>query len=433
MITRLRIDNFKSLKGIDVRLGPINFIVGPNASGKSNLAEAIDFISHAVREDLAYAVAEKGRFYNICHRRQRRARGAISFAVDASIQRRHDVCDFSLSFQLKTKGEDIRADFFVASEELTLALRPKDPQSCDGVRLHIWRNENKYEVDFAREVSPNPNAKLTQSQQNFERKFGNLKEFLSDSIEPDPQQLFISGFLKQFWPVSMAGQELQGLRVFQLNPRLARQPAAPSVHGDLGRRGENLASALDRMRLHEERNFKTLCSWLRDVVPTVGSLLTNYTETRQLGLFFEEEGFGSRWFAEDVSDGTIMCVALFFALLDRRHRIIVIEEPETSLHPWILRKFLERCREQSERCQILITTHSPLAIAQALPSELFLIERIDGITTLLPAMEVESALPEIIRKDLIDLGQYWLSGGLGAVPRVPETKQDELFGNSEAS
>src|SRR6266480_673744 len=425
MIARLKIDNFKSLKGIDIRLGPINFVVGPNASGKSNLAEALDFISHAVREDLAYAVAEKGGFYNICHRRQRRARGAISFVVEATIQRRNDVCDFRLSFQLKTKGEDIRADFFVASEELTIKLKPKDQQSADNITLNIWRQENKYDLKLEQNLPQG--SKLSTSQNNFVKKFEALKGFLTDSVEPSPQQLFISDFLKQFWPISMVAQELQGLRVFQLNPRLARQPAAPSVHGDLGRRGENLASALDRMRLHEEKNFRTLCNWLRDVVPTVGNLLTNYTETRQLGLFFEEEGFGSRWFAEDVSDGTIMSVALFFALLDRRHKNIVIEEPETSFHPWILRKFLERCREQSQRCQILITTHSPLAIAQARPDELFLIERTEGVTTLRRALEVESALAEIIRKDLIDLGQYWISGGLGAVPKVPEVNQGELF------
>jgi len=59
MITNLKIDNFKSLKHIDVGFGSLNFIVGPNASGKTNLAEALDFLSHAIREDLAYAVSEK--------------------------------------------------------------------------------------------------------------------------------------------------------------------------------------------------------------------------------------------------------------------------------------------------------------------------------------------------------------------------------------
>jgi predicted ATPase len=156
--------------------------------------------------------------------------------------------------------------------------------------------------------------------------------------------------------------------------------------------------------------------------------MTDYTDSRQLGLFFEEDGFAARWFAEDVSDGTIMSVALFFSLLDRRHRIVMIEEPETSLHPWILRKFLERCRELSVKRQIIITTHSPLAVAFAKPSELFLIDRKEGATSLTRAEDLEANLSEIIRADLINLGEYWLSGGLGAVPTVPDVGDDELFG-----
>ncbi len=426
MITRLRVDNFKSLKGIDVALGSMNFVVGPNASGKSNFAEALDFLAHAIREDLAYAVAEKGGFYNICYRRQRRARGAISIAVNGTLAKSQDIFDFCFSFQLRTMGEEIRSDFFVASEELTIEIRARKVPKPFPLTLRVSRVDDKYQIEL--NTDGRDGSKSTPTQENLIRRFHSIQRFLTDDLEPSPQHLLFSGFLGEITPISTVARELQGLRVFQFNPRLARQPSAPSVHGDLGRRGEHLASAIDRMRLHSEKQFKTLCSWLRDVVPTVEGLFTSYTETRQLGLFFEEEGFASRWFAEDVSDGTIMSVALFFALLDRRHKTILIEEPETSLHPWILRKFLEKCRDQSSRCQMVITTHSPLAVAHSSPEELFLMERDEGITTMRRALDVEAALPQIIRKDLIDLGQYWLSGGLGAIPTVPDANNSELFG-----
>ena len=41
MITRLKIENFKSLRDVDLRLGPFNLFVGANASGKSNLLDAL--------------------------------------------------------------------------------------------------------------------------------------------------------------------------------------------------------------------------------------------------------------------------------------------------------------------------------------------------------------------------------------------------------
>ena len=426
MITNLQIENFKSLKGININFGTLNFVVGPNASGKSNFSEALDFLSHAVRETLSYAVAEKGGFYNICHRRQRRARGGISFVVKTSHEIRKTIYDVSLAFELRAKSEEIRADFFVASEELDIKLI--NATNGREIQLRIWREDDRYKIYHSRDDF-NEND-LTQLQRRLVKTFEWLEDVFNDEepIRALPQQLLVSGILKGYPAIAAAVREVQGLRVYQLNPRVARQPAAPSVHGELGRRGENLASALDKMRIDDSKSFVKLGSWLKDVVPSLEGIITNYTETRQLGLFFQEEGFASRWFAEDVSDGTIMSVSLFFVLLDKRHKQIVIEEPETSLHPWILKNFIERCREMSESRQIIITTHSPLAVAHAKPDELYLVERNDGVTNIRKAIDIEPKLSEIIRKDLIDLGQYWISGGLGAVPKVADDGSSDLFG-----
>jgi len=435
VITNLQIDNFKSLKGLNTNFGLVNFIVGPNAAGKSNFVEALDFISHAVRENLSYAVAEKGGFYNICHRRQRRARGAIAFSVSAkTATKRSTVYSFTLSFQLRTRGEDIRADFYVASEQLKIALDPVDATAGTLLHADITREvTEKGREEYKVRISPEETQResLNSVQRGFLGHLQFLERNAAEIIKPEPQNLLLSGLVRGMAPFGFVNRELQGVRVFQLNPRLAREPAAPSVHGELGRHGENLASAIDQMRLKDETGFKKLATWFKDAVPSFSKVLTEYTDTRQLGLFFEEEGFGSRWFAEDVSDGTIMSVALFLTLLDKRHKVVVIEEPENCLHPWILRRFLERCREQSSDRQIIITTHSPLAIAQSNVEELYLVERASGVSTLQKATEREPDLTKIIKKDLLDLGQYWLSGGLGAVPEAQEIDEPELFGRPQ--
>jgi AAA15 family ATPase/GTPase len=53
MLTRLKIDGFKNLLGVDVRFGPFTCIAGPNGVGKSNLFDAIQFLAaladHAAR------------------------------------------------------------------------------------------------------------------------------------------------------------------------------------------------------------------------------------------------------------------------------------------------------------------------------------------------------------------------------------------------
>ena len=107
----------------------------------------------------------------------------------------------------------------------------------------------------------------------------------------------------------------------------------------VGRYGENLASALRRLRSHSERRYQELLDQLRVAVPTIEKVEAGYVDTKELGLFFKEAGFSRRWFADDVSDGTIQAVALFLVVLSRDPAVIV-EEPENSLHPWLLRHFM---------------------------------------------------------------------------------------------
>src|SRR5882724_8522943 len=55
MLTRLRVDGFKNLVGMDVRFGPFTCIAGANGIGKSNLFDAIRFLSLSANYSLLEA------------------------------------------------------------------------------------------------------------------------------------------------------------------------------------------------------------------------------------------------------------------------------------------------------------------------------------------------------------------------------------------
>ena len=57
MLTRLEVDGFKNLDGLDVRLGPLTCIAGPNGVGKSNLFDAISFLAALADRPLMEAAA----------------------------------------------------------------------------------------------------------------------------------------------------------------------------------------------------------------------------------------------------------------------------------------------------------------------------------------------------------------------------------------
>jgi len=118
MITEFHIENFRSLKHVAFGGLPLSFFCGPNGSGKTNLAEALDFLSKTFNNGLSYAVAEKGGFYNICFRKERRSKGAIVFRVRGSETGKgrypaNRKLDYEIEFSLRTKGEAIRSDFYM--------------------------------------------------------------------------------------------------------------------------------------------------------------------------------------------------------------------------------------------------------------------------------------------------------------------------------
>ena len=66
-VTRVWARNFKSIRELDLELGPLTVLVGPNASGKSNVLDVLRFISHALRESLVSAIRARGGIGDIRH------------------------------------------------------------------------------------------------------------------------------------------------------------------------------------------------------------------------------------------------------------------------------------------------------------------------------------------------------------------------------
>lgn len=416
MLKRLRIENFRSLKSVDVSLPALSYVCGPNASGKTNLSEALDFLGQAFQRGLSYAVAEKGGFYNMCFRRERRSRGAISFDIAGETREGDFTVEMDAHFSLQTRGQTIRSNFYVESERYSFTVR----STKGNASIEVVRSDDRYSCSVS---DPLP--------RNIKDEYPMLRyasEFFKDSDFPvEERSLLYSAPQQPFYPLAEELMELASLRVFRINPRTARQSGTPSVLGELGKFGENLPAVLDVLALDHPEIFRQLEELMKEVIPGLSSLRTRYTASRQMGLFLEEEGFGNPWDAEELSDGTLMSMALFVALLDPRYNCVVIEEPENSLHPWILRKFLDRCRQESDKKQVILTTQSPLVVATAKPDNLFLVERRAGMTEIVRALDRESILPEMLGRKFLDLGQYWMSGALGAIP-TPAPEQENLFG-----
>ena len=64
-LKKLRIHNYKSLRNVCFTPEPFAALIGPNASGKSNFADAVHFLSEIYKHGLEPAIARKGGYENM--------------------------------------------------------------------------------------------------------------------------------------------------------------------------------------------------------------------------------------------------------------------------------------------------------------------------------------------------------------------------------
>jgi len=422
MLKRIEIENYKSLHKVGIDLPDFSVMVGPNAAGKTNFANAIDFISSVARNGLPTAVNDYGGYENICFRRARRARGAIQFFLNVgniaiTYAGKEIEFQYEYKFAFKAVERTISSEYQITKEFLRVRFRNRS------------RNKNWYELIIYDHTPPKEVSVIVNNE--IENKFlvppeDFLKRvFKKEKPDLTSYNLILASKLRGLPPFMFLIHFLENLRVFQIMPSSASRAASASGTQEMDKNGGNLPAALHFLQRENKKQFINLLEQLKLAVPTVEKIETDYVETRQLGLFLSERGMSRRMYASELSDGTLRTIALFVPLIDKRYAFIVIEEPENCIHPWVTRQFVNACREQSNSKQIILTTHSPVLVSQLKPDELFLVDRYDGQTRIQRAIEVDNNVEEIIRQGITDLGRYWDSGAMRAVPVQLPLFEDE--------
>ena len=116
--------------------------------------------------------------------------------------------------------------------------------------------------------------------------------------------------------------------------------------------------------------------------------------------------------ATRLSDGTLRYLCLLAILCHPRPPpLVCIEEPELGLHPDILPAMADLLKEASERCQLIVTTHSDILVDAMTddPESVLVCEKDEG-GTVLRRLDAEQLRPWL---EKYRLGQLWTSGEIG--------------------
>lgn len=307
----LHLQNWKNFRSVDVELGPRVFLVGPNASGKTNLQDAFRFLRDIVdRGGLQEAVKLRDGVGPIRCLAARGIKSDISILVEVGPTGGPACWEYSLTFKGDAKGRVVVVSERVAHEGQELFSRPDDPDKKDPVRLS---------QTYLEQVTMN-------------RDFRELAEF------------FLS------------------VRYLHVVPHLIRDPQryqGPPRDPFGADFIEQMAKTQKRTR---EARLRKIAAALKPAVPQLGEvkleadklgtphLVGRYAHWRPKGAWQSERQF---------SDGTLRLAGLLWALLDGTGPLL-LEEPELSLHPGIIRQIPQMFGRMVTRTgrQIIVSTHS---------------------------------------------------------------------------
>ena len=430
VIESLKISGFRSLYDTVMEPGSFTVLAGANNAGKTTLADALDFLAEIHRFRIEVALSRKGGFENVAFRRMRRTRRPVSMEIRAAIdlesiprvKHRMRVEGRSFSgdlgqaivthrFSFKAASSAIAADFSIVDEEIVIEHRAKGSASAQRVAsAHRVGSKVKTKV-MDGDRMPVPIA----AARNFRDEF--FPPFLEKEAPIEDTVLLMEGLSLQ--PILREFiQGMSGIRIYQISPLESRRSGVPTPNPALERYGENLPALVDYFRKRAKKPWQSVFSAMQQIVPHLVDITTDFSIDRRLVLQFKEQGVGRPWNASEISDGTIQSLALFCALFDPRTTLAFVEEPENSVHPWIVRVFADACRDAAKGGkQILVTTHSPALLQRAEPSEVKLIWRSEGRSSIAPLLDLDPEAERLWEGGDVDVFELLDSGALRqAVP-----------------
>ncbi|MDB6072088.1 MAG: chromosome segregation protein [Verrucomicrobiales bacterium] len=365
-LQRLTLQNYRSIGSCSIRLAPLTFLVGPNASGKSNCLDAIRFVADALRTSLDHAIRERGSINEV---RRRSGGHPVNFAIRLDFMM-PDSSTGHYSFKI---GAQNSGGFEIVAEELS--IKPTNREA-----LHYYRVER---------------GNVTKTSE------GILPAAYSDRLF-----LVAASGLPAFRPVYEA---LCRMDVYNLNPKEVASLQRPDPGDRLLRDGKNAASVFQNL---SEPAREKVREYLPRIIPGIADAETKGLgpqETLEFRQVIQGQKHPWRFFAASMSDGTLRAFGILLALFQGVGRalhapVIGLEEPEMALHPGASGVLMGALREASETTQIIVTSHSPelLDDPDIDPGSIFSVVNEEGNSYIAP---VDEAGRELMKKRLFTAGE----------------------------
>lgn len=406
MLTRLEVDGFKNLLNFAVDLGPFTCIAGPNAAGKSNIFDAIEFLS--LLSDHSFMEAAQ----RLRSAGQRGSDPRTLFWQDSS----YSESRMTLSAEMIVPSV-VEDDFGRVVEPTTSFLRYElelEYQAPEGTgfgvqgRIVLVREQLRHiKLGDAPGHLPWPHKKQFRESVVKGRRSG--VAYISTSIDDTgagtvnvhqdggsrgqprtspairaPRTVISTTTTSDDPTILAARREMQQWRSLALEPSAMRSPDSASESSRLAPNGAHLAATLYRLASSNGDDIYDQIAAEAAALTDVRELKVDFDPHRELLTLEARLGTGPFLPARALSDGTLRFLALCIISSDPEFGgVICMEEPENGIHPGRIEAMVELVRglavdpyaepnSDNPFRQVITNTHSPYFVAFQNPDDLLL-------------------------------------------------------------
>lgn len=323
MLRRLQLKNFRSVPSADIEWDNPTFLVGRNGSGKSNIVDAFAFLADAMSGPLQAVLDRRGGITAVRNRSSAKSRPP----------------NWGLGVVLTDLNGEVK------EARYAMEIKALKNYGFEVVREQCVVNRDSGDDWFDR----GPGGKFESSEAG-----------LKPAVEPNALVLPLIGGDSRFQPVH---RFLSEMRTYCIEPPVLRGMQDPDGGGRfLLSDGSNAASVLREIQKRSDANWQSLLDLLEYIAPKTISVRPKQHGNKLALEFTQNWGkLGKVNFqAYNMSDGTLRAVGILAAVFQKpAPSVLVIEEPESTIHPDGLAAILDLLRHAGRFMQVVVTTHSP--------------------------------------------------------------------------
>lgn len=424
IINRIQVLNYGCLRYVDVPMDRFHVLIGPNASGKSTLMDAIKFVSDVVKDGVESAWRSRtSNFADLVWERPDTPEDqwfeiALEFSLPDEVrellpaERDFTLFRYEISVgidpetgrvSLLAERGDLHPDTRYRPRQLSFFPNPLDPpetimtRRVSRGRRNVFRRDQTTLSRFSVETVDKTGSINWSTGFNLSSD-RSMMTFLPDRGNEFPSSTFVMAFLRdKIVPIA-------------LNSALLREASPPGLGSELRPDGSNVPWVVDALLLVAGERWQSWTDHVKcalDGFEFVRPVLRQDDAHRYLMVHYANDLQIPSW---KVSDGTLRLLALtMLAYLPDAAGLFMIEEPENGIHPGALQDVFDSLSSVYQS-QVLLATHSPEFVAIAHVKHLLCFGRTqEGAVDIVPG-EKHPHLRDWQHET--DLGTFFASGTL---------------------